>query len=222
MPKIIPALPRGVPWALPGWQRVYGIGPGSRVIWSLPLLHNAGQLYALMPAAAFGVSTVLMPKVDIRRMLELIEQHRVTHALSIGPIAPQLMAYQDIGKHDLSLLAAVLDHEPLGQPRRPPRGAVLQPVRNHRRAAARLGCGGPGVPPAPHPGRQRLPAGRGEAAGSGIRAGGGTGCCRRTVLSRPFHLAGLLRCAAGERNSLHQRRLLSHRRHGDARTSSMA
>lgn len=104
LPKIIPRFHGEYLGHSLGWQRVYGIGPGSRVIWSLPLLHNAGQLYALMPAAAFGVSTVLMPKVDIRRMLELIEQHRVTHALSIGPIAPQLMAYQDIGKHDLSSL----------------------------------------------------------------------------------------------------------------------
>ncbi len=37
-------------------------------------------------------------------MLELIEQHRVTHAMSIGPIAPQLLAYTDIAKHDLSSL----------------------------------------------------------------------------------------------------------------------
>jgi non-ribosomal peptide synthetase component E (peptide arylation enzyme) len=37
-------------------------------------------------------------------MLELIEQHRVTHALSIGPVAPQIMAYPDIAKHDLSSL----------------------------------------------------------------------------------------------------------------------
>ena len=68
------------------------------------MLHNAGQLYALIPVALTGTTTVLMPKVDIRRMLELIEQHRVTHGLSIGPIAPQLMAYTDIAAHDLSSL----------------------------------------------------------------------------------------------------------------------
>jgi non-ribosomal peptide synthetase component E (peptide arylation enzyme) len=45
-----------------------------------------------------------MPAVDIRRMLELIEQHRCTHALSIGPIAPQLIAYPEVAKHDLSSL----------------------------------------------------------------------------------------------------------------------
>src|SRR5205807_9472581 len=87
-----------------GWMRRYDVTSQSRLLWSLPLLHNAGQLYAFIPTLAMGVSTVLMPKVDIRRMLELIETHRVTHALSIGPVAPQMMAYRDIGKHDLSSL----------------------------------------------------------------------------------------------------------------------
>ena len=85
-------------------MRQYAITSSSRLIWSLPLLHNAGQLYALIPVIAMGVTTVLMPKVDVRRMLELIELHRVTHALSIGPIAPQMLAYRDLAQHDLSSL----------------------------------------------------------------------------------------------------------------------
>lgn len=104
VPKIIPRFHAEYLGHSAGWMRRYRITAESRVIWSLPLLHNAGQLYALIPTAAFGVTTVLMPKVDIRRMLELIEQHRVTHALSIGPIAPQLLAYTDIARHDLSSL----------------------------------------------------------------------------------------------------------------------
>jgi len=104
VPKIIPRFHAEYLGHSAGWMRRYRIGADSRVIWSLPLLHNAGQLYALIPATLMGVTTVLMPRVDIRRMLELIEQHRVTHALSIGPIAPQLLAYTDIAKHDLSSL----------------------------------------------------------------------------------------------------------------------
>jgi len=104
VPKIIPRFHAEYLGHSAGWMRRYRIGADSRVIWSLPLLHNAGQLYALIPAVLTGVTTVLMPKVDIRRMLELIAQHRVTHALSIGPIAPQLLAYTDIAKHDLSSL----------------------------------------------------------------------------------------------------------------------
>jgi non-ribosomal peptide synthetase component E (peptide arylation enzyme) len=104
IPKIIPRFHAEYQGHAAGWMRTYGIDADSRVIWSLPLLHNAGQLYALIPTACFGITTVLMPRVDIRRMLELIEQHRVTHALSIGPIAPQLLAYTDVAQHDLSSL----------------------------------------------------------------------------------------------------------------------
>jgi non-ribosomal peptide synthetase component E (peptide arylation enzyme) len=37
-------------------------------------------------------------------MLELIERHRVTRAMSIGPIAPQIMAFADLANYDLSSL----------------------------------------------------------------------------------------------------------------------
>jgi non-ribosomal peptide synthetase component E (peptide arylation enzyme) len=104
IPKIIPRFHAEYLGHSSGWMRCYGIGPDSTLIWSLPLIHNAGQLYSLIATAAQGVTSVLMPKVDIRRMLELIEQHRVTHAISIGPIAPQLITYQDVKRHDLSSL----------------------------------------------------------------------------------------------------------------------
>ena len=104
VPKIIPRFHAEYLGHSAGWMRCYGIGRESTLIWSLPLIHNAGQLYSLIPTAALGVTSVLLPKVDIRRMLELIAEHRVTHALSIGPIAPQLIAYQDVAKHDLSSL----------------------------------------------------------------------------------------------------------------------
>jgi pyochelin biosynthesis protein PchD len=104
LPKIIPRFHAEYLGHARHMIDVYGLTSDSRIIWSLPLLHNAAQLYALMPMILEGVTVVLMPKVDIRRMLELIEEHRVTHALSIGPIAPQLLAYGDIGRHDLSSL----------------------------------------------------------------------------------------------------------------------
>ncbi|MDB5847790.1 MAG: AMP-dependent synthetase and ligase [Rhodoferax sp.] len=104
VPKIIPRFHAEYLGHSTAWMARYRVTGESRVIWSLPLLHNAGQLYALVPTAAHGVTTVLMPRVDIRRMLELIEAHRVTHALSIGPIAPQMMAYADVARHDLSSL----------------------------------------------------------------------------------------------------------------------
>ena len=104
VPKIIPRFHGEYLGHSAGWMRCFGITGNSRLIWSLPLIHNAGQLYALIPALLLGVSVVLLPRVDIRRMLEMVEQHRVTHALSIGPVAPQLIAYPDLDRHDLSSL----------------------------------------------------------------------------------------------------------------------
>lgn len=104
VPKIIPRFHAEYLGHSAGWARRYRIDADSRLIWSLPLMHNAGQLYALIPPVLMGTPVVLMSRVDIARMLDLIGQHRVTHALSIGPIAPQLMAYADIARHDLSSL----------------------------------------------------------------------------------------------------------------------
>jgi non-ribosomal peptide synthetase component E (peptide arylation enzyme) len=104
VPKIIPRFHAEYLGHSAAWARGYKIDNNSRVIWCVPLLHNAGQLYALMPMLTSGVTTVLMPKVDIQRMLVLIEMHRVTHAMSIGPIAPQLLVYEAIDSHDLSSL----------------------------------------------------------------------------------------------------------------------
>ncbi|SAK90988.1 AMP-binding protein [Caballeronia ptereochthonis] len=104
VPKIIPRFHAEYIGHALDWMRHIGMSEASRMIWSLPMLHNAGQLYALVSTVAAGMTTVLMPRVDIARMLELIEAHRVTHGLSIGPVAPQMIAYQDIARHDLSSL----------------------------------------------------------------------------------------------------------------------
>ncbi len=104
VPKIIPRFHGEYLAHATFCARHYEMDEDSVFLWALPLMHNAGQLYALMPTLTLGRSTVLMPSVDIARMLELVETHRVTHTASIGPIAPQIMAYPDLHKHDLSSL----------------------------------------------------------------------------------------------------------------------
>ncbi len=76
----------------------------STMLWALPIIHNAGQVYALIPAVLSGTTVIIMPRVDIRRMLQLVTEHRVTHVISIGPVSPQIIGYPDIGAHDLSSL----------------------------------------------------------------------------------------------------------------------
>lgn len=104
VPKIIPRFHAEYIGHALASMRQLGQTEHSRLIWSLPLLHNAGQIYVLAPTVAAGMSAVLMPRVDIPRMLALIEAHKVTHGMSIGPVAPQMIAYQDIAQHDLSSL----------------------------------------------------------------------------------------------------------------------
>jgi salicylate---[aryl-carrier protein] ligase len=104
IPKIIPRFHAEYLGQSATWMGIYEIGSDCRLLWQLPLMHNAGQLYALMSCIQFGIPVVLMRKVDVRRMLEWIQTERLTHALSIGPIAPQLLAYADIRQHDLSSL----------------------------------------------------------------------------------------------------------------------
>ncbi len=66
VPKIIPRFHAEYLGHSAAWMRRYRIDANSRVIWSLPLLHNAGQLYTLVPAALMGVSVVLMSKSTSR------------------------------------------------------------------------------------------------------------------------------------------------------------
>ncbi len=104
VPKIIPRFHAEYLGHAGAWMQQFGIDESSKLIWPLPLIHNAGQLYALIPPVLAGSATVLMSNIDVPQLLGMIEKHRVTHGLSIGPIAPQLLAYQDIAKHDLSSL----------------------------------------------------------------------------------------------------------------------
>ena len=83
VPKIIPRFHAEYLAHAEAWSRHVDAGEHAALIWSLPLLHNAAHLYALVPTISLGQTTVLMPKVDIVRMAELIQQHRVTHAVSI-------------------------------------------------------------------------------------------------------------------------------------------
>src|SRR2546425_13295864 len=83
---------------------MHGMEEGSVAIWSLPIVHNAGQIFGYMGAIHWGRSTVLTSRIDIAHILDMIAKYRVTNAMSIGPIAPQLLAYQDLARHDLSSL----------------------------------------------------------------------------------------------------------------------
>lgn len=102
VPKIIPRFHAEYLGHSVGWSTLQKIDEHSVGLWSLPIIHNAGQIWAYMPTILWGRTMVLMSKVDIPLMLDLIARRRVTESFSIGPIAPQVLAYKDIARHDLS------------------------------------------------------------------------------------------------------------------------
>lgn len=104
VPKIIPRFHGEYLAHCDAWNRMHGMDERSVAIWSLPIVHNAGQIFGYMAAIHWGRSTVLTARIDIAHILDMIARYRVTHAMSIGPIAPQLLAYKDLARHDLSSL----------------------------------------------------------------------------------------------------------------------
>lgn len=102
VPKIIPRFHAEYLGHASAWSKILKINEHSVGLWSLPIIHNAGQIWAYVPTVLWGRTMVIMSRVDILQMLDLMAKHRVTESFSIGPIAPQMLAYKDIRKHDLS------------------------------------------------------------------------------------------------------------------------
>jgi non-ribosomal peptide synthetase component E (peptide arylation enzyme) len=104
VPKIIPRFHAEYLAHCDAWNKMHGMDENSVAIWSLPIVHNAGQIFGYMGAIHWGRTTVLTSRIDIAHILDMIAKYRVTNAMSIGPIAPQLLAYKDLDRHDLSSL----------------------------------------------------------------------------------------------------------------------
>lgn len=102
-PKIVPRfhgeyLQHSLDWAVQ-----FGKSQESICLWSLPLIHNGGQLWALFPTFLVGCKLVLCEN-DIDAVFDTVGRHGVTHGLSIGPIASQILAHKRIPRHKLTTL----------------------------------------------------------------------------------------------------------------------
>ena len=104
VPKIIPRMHGEYLAQAAGWARLHEYGPDEICIWPLPIIHNAGLLLVVLGSLLNKSTIVLQDRFDPVSFLDAIETHRVTWAGSIGPIAPRLLDYQDIARHDLSSL----------------------------------------------------------------------------------------------------------------------
>ena len=126
LPKIIPRMHGEYLGATLQLSARYGLTGADVSLWGLPLVHNAGTLFVVLPVGLEGRTLVLQPRLDMPEMLRLVAEHRVTFSGSIGPVAAKLLEVQDLHRHDISSLrqffsltraAAVEAHvgKPVGQ-----------------------------------------------------------------------------------------------------------
>ncbi|MCD2511432.1 AMP-binding protein [Comamonas endophytica] len=89
-------------------KTVYGTTPESVALLSAPMYHSATMSFA-SHACAVGATLVLEPGFDAERTLQLIEQHRVTHAYLVPTMYQRLLALpsQVRAKYDIRSLVQV-------------------------------------------------------------------------------------------------------------------
>ena len=104
LPKVIPKFHGEYLGSVDALSRRFGLGENDVTLWALPLIHNAGMLYVVMPTVAFRRTAIVMSRFDIHRFLEAIGEHRVTFTGSIGPVATRMLEVDDIERYDLSSL----------------------------------------------------------------------------------------------------------------------
>ena len=104
LPKIIPRMHGEYLGATLQLSQRYGLTGDDVALWSLPLVHNAGTLFVVLPVGLEGRTLVLQPRLDIPEMLRLVAKHRVTFSGSIGPVAAKLLEVGDLHRYDISSL----------------------------------------------------------------------------------------------------------------------
>lgn len=104
LPKIIPRMHGEYLGATRELADRYQLGDDDVALWALPLIHNAGTLFAVLPVALDGRTLVLQPRIDVTEMLRLVAQHKVTFSGSIGPIAAKLLEINDLENYDIASL----------------------------------------------------------------------------------------------------------------------
>ena len=104
LPKIIPRMHGEYLGATLQLSTRYGLDGDDVSLWGLPLVHNAGTLFVVLPVGLEGRTLVLMPRLDMPEMLRLVAEHRVTFSGSIGPVAAKLLEMNDLHSYDLGSL----------------------------------------------------------------------------------------------------------------------
>ncbi|MFN8111978.1 MAG: AMP-binding protein [Solirubrobacterales bacterium] len=96
-------------------DEVFEIGPDDVLIGVLPFFHIYGQTVIMNLGIRNGATVVTMPRFDLDQFLSLIEEHKVTLANVVPPIALALAKHPAVDGADLSSLRLIMSGAaPLG------------------------------------------------------------------------------------------------------------
>ena len=83
-------------------QEAFPIGRDDVLVGVLPFFHIYGQTVIMNQGLRSGATIVSMPRFDLDQFLGLIEEHRVTRAYVVPPIALALAKHPAVDNYDLS------------------------------------------------------------------------------------------------------------------------
>jgi len=96
-------------------QEAFPIGRDDVLVGVLPFFHIYGQTVIMNQGLRSGATIVSMPRFDLDQFLGLIEEHRVTRAYVVPPIALALAKHPAVDNYDLSSLETIMSGAaPLG------------------------------------------------------------------------------------------------------------
>ena len=85
----------------------FDYGPDTISLVSTPLYSNT-TLVALLATVGVGGTSILMPKSDVVKFLEIAQRERVTHAMLVPVQYQRILAHPDFDKYDLGSFKAKL------------------------------------------------------------------------------------------------------------------
>ena len=109
-------------------QAAFPIEPDDTLIGVLPFFHIYGMTVIMNQGLRAGATIVTMPRFDLDQFLELIEEHSVTRAYVVPPIALALAKHPAVEGRDLSSLDVIMS------------GAAALGSELSEQVAERIGC----------------------------------------------------------------------------------
>jgi acyl-CoA synthetase (AMP-forming)/AMP-acid ligase II len=109
-------------------QECFPISEDDVLVGVLPFFHIYGQTVIMNQGLRAGATIVTMPRFDLDQFLGLIEEHSVSRAYVVPPIALALAKHPAVDAHDLSSLRTIMSGAA-------PLGAELA-----EQVAGRIGC----------------------------------------------------------------------------------